>query len=48
MAQTDTGKLDIGDPIPKLTFQLIDGRTLTIPDDLQGNWGVLLVYRGHW
>ncbi len=48
MAQTSTAKLDAHDPFPRMTLTLVDGSTLTIPDDLHGSWWIFLVYRGHW
>jgi peroxiredoxin len=41
-------KLDTGDVFPSLTLQLVDGRTLTVPDDLDARYKVILFYRGHW
>ena len=48
MAQTDNPKLDARDRFPHMTLSLVDGSTLTLPDDLHGSWWVFLVYRGHW
>lgn len=36
-----------GDRFPTLTAPIVDGGSLTLPDDLEG-WAVLLFYRGHW
>jgi peroxiredoxin len=41
-------KLDTGDVFPTLTLQLVDGQSLTIPDDLDAKYQVILFYRGHW
>jgi len=41
-------KLDIGDVFPTLALQLVDGQSLTIPDDLDAKYQVILFYRGHW
>jgi peroxiredoxin len=36
------------DPFPALTVSLPGGRTLRLPDDLAGHFGVILFYRGSW
>lgn len=41
-------KLDTGDVFPSLTLQLVDGQSLTVPDDLDAGYKVILFYRGHW
>ncbi len=41
-------KLDTGDAFPKLSLSLAGGASMTVPDDLSGNYAVLLFYRGHW
>jgi hypothetical protein len=48
MAQTETPKLDQGDRFPQMTFPLIDGSVLTLPDDLNTDFTVFLGYRGKW
>jgi peroxiredoxin len=40
--------LNPGDPFPRLTISTTDGQTLTIPDGLAGDFGVVLFYRGAW
>jgi hypothetical protein len=40
--------LDSGDPFPRLAFDRVGGGKLRLPDDLAGNWGTVLFYRGHW
>jgi peroxiredoxin len=37
-----------GDPFPTLTVALPEGRTLRLPDNLAGHYGVVLFYRGSW
>ena len=37
-----------GDPFPTLTVALPEGRTLRLPDNLVGHYGVVLFYRGSW
>jgi len=41
-------KLNAGDSFPKLTLNLVDGRTLELPDALDAKYKVILFYRGHW
>jgi hypothetical protein len=41
-------KLGIGAAFPSLTLDLVDGRSLTVPDDLDARYKVVLFYRGHW
>lgn len=43
-----TAKLDTGDLFPKLTLQLVGGKSLSVPDDLDAKYKVILFYRGHW
>ena len=40
--------LDSGDAFPDLTFSKVGGGQLSLPGDLDGQWGVVLLYRGHW
>lgn len=40
--------LRVGERFPELQARAVDGSTVRIPDDLQGNIAVLLFYRGHW
>lgn len=40
--------LQQGGRFPKLEFNLLDGGTLTLPDDAPGRYTALLFYRGHW
>ena len=37
-----------GTPFPTIELPAVGGGTLRLPDDLRGNWGVVLAYRGHW
>ncbi len=41
-------KLDSGNTLPSLTLKLVGGETVTLPDDLETPYGVVLFYRGHW
>ena len=40
--------LDAGAPFPEFTVQTVDGGTLQIPKGLDGEYSVLLFYRGGW
>jgi peroxiredoxin len=40
--------LNPGDQFPTLTISTTDDQTLTIPDALAGDFGVVLFYRGAW
>jgi peroxiredoxin len=37
-----------GDPFPFLSLPAVGGGCLTLPADLAGGFGVVLIYRGHW
>ncbi len=41
-------KLDAGAKFPTLELDLVDGRRLAIPQDLETDYAVVLFYRGHW
>ena len=40
--------LDAGDRFPPLELTLIDGRRLTLPEDLSRPYNVVLINRGAW
>jgi peroxiredoxin len=40
--------LENGDPFPSLSLAAVGGGRLTLPDDLAGGFGVVLLYRGWW
>ena len=40
--------LDAGEKFPTYNVALVDGQTLRIPDQLQNEYTVLLIYRGSW
>ena len=40
-------KLQQGDRLPKVTLHLLDGGTITLPDDAPTRYTALLYYRGH-
>jgi peroxiredoxin len=41
-------RLNNGDRFPDLTFGSVGGGTLSLPGDLAGSFGVVLIYRGSW
>ena len=41
-------KLGIGSIFPTFLLTLVDGRTITLPEGLDGRYRVILFYRGHW
>ena len=41
-------RLENGQPFPSLPLPLVGGGTLSLPDELAGGFGVVLVYRGAW
>ena len=41
-------QLNMGDLFPQYTVQTVDGRTLHLPQDLSGEYSVLIFYRGSW
>jgi peroxiredoxin len=40
--------LHLGDVVPELTVQLTGGRSLVVPEELSGGFGVVLFFRGAW
>ena len=41
-------KLQQGDKFPSITLNLINGNTLTLPDEMPTRYAVILFYRGYW
>lgn len=37
-----------GDAFPDLTIDAVGGGSISLPDDLAGSYGVVLLYRGSW
>ena len=37
-----------GQPFPSLDVPAVGGGTISLPDDLAGSYGVVLIYRGSW
>jgi peroxiredoxin len=40
--------LDNGEMFPRLAIRRAGGGSITLPDDLNGSFGVILIYRGAW
>ena len=41
-------QLNVGQTFPDFEVSTVDGKTLKIPEDLAGEYSVLLFYRGGW
>jgi len=41
-------RLENGQRLPAITASVLDGDPMTLPDEVEGVWSVLLFYRGHW
>jgi peroxiredoxin len=41
-------RLENGQRFPSLQLRKVGGGTVALPDDLAGDFGVVLVYRGSW
>ncbi|MGN6793267.1 MAG: peroxiredoxin family protein [Streptosporangiaceae bacterium] len=41
-------RLRNGQPFPTLEVPAVGGGTISLPDDLAGSYGVVLIYRGSW
>lgn len=41
-------RLDPGDRFPMVSAPTVEHGDLTLPDDLQHEWNVILYYRGHF
>ncbi len=41
-------QLNAGDFFPEYVVQTVDGRRLHLPEDLSGEYSVLIFYRGSW
>ena len=41
-------KLAPGDSFPDMTLNLAGGGTINLPQDLTGQFNMVLFYRGHW
>ena len=41
-------QLDMMDTFPSITLSIAGGGTLTVPDEIETPYAILLFYRGHW
>ncbi|UMB69528.1 peroxiredoxin family protein [Mycobacterium paraterrae] len=41
-------RLHYGQPFPELALPAVGGGTISLPSDLAGSYGVVLIYRGAW
>lgn len=41
-------KLNLLDTFPSMTLTVVGGETITLPDAITGDYGIVLFYRGHW
>jgi len=41
-------KLGTGSQFPIMSIDLVGGGKITLPADMDGNYNVVLFYRGHW
>jgi len=41
-------KLDTGSQFPNMSVKLVGGGEIELPNDMDGNYNVVLFYRGHW
>jgi hypothetical protein len=41
-------KIGSGEKFPQLMLQIAGAGTLTLPDDIDTPYAVVLFYRGHW
>lgn len=41
-------QLDQGATFPRMAWTMLDDSILTVPDDLENRWTVIIVLRGHW
>jgi len=48
MARRNCKILDTGDIFPGIILNATDGGAIGLPQDFEGKWGILLLYRGNW
>ena len=41
-------KLDSGDQLPDFNLQVGEQGSISLPSDLDTDYGIILFYRGHW
>jgi peroxiredoxin len=42
------GRLNVGDVFPEFKVTKVDGRELSLPTDLEGDYSIVLFYRAWW
>lgn len=48
MTRANVAILGTGDVFPSMEITTVSGSKLRVPEDLQGDWSVVLFYRGGW
>ncbi len=43
-----TDKLNLLDSFPRVELSIAGGGTLTLPEDIETPYAILVFYRGHW
>lgn len=41
-------RLETDEVFPTVTAPVADDGEMTLPDDLEGSWALVVFYRGHW
>lgn len=41
-------KLDLGGTFPSISLSLVGGGSVTLPDQIETPYAIVLFYRGHW
>lgn len=41
-------RLENGQRFPEITASVVDGSPMTLPEEIEGVWALLIFYRGHW
>lgn len=41
-------RVENGERMPTVRADRVDGDPMTLPDDLEGRWALVVFYRGHW
>jgi peroxiredoxin len=42
------GRLNVGEVFPEFKVTNVDGRELSLPTDLEGDYAIVLFYRAWW
>lgn len=43
-----SNQLGAGEQLPQLQLNVVGGDSITLPDDIETDYAVVLFYRGHW